>query len=67
MLHRFPSGHPRWTNAADIDLLPRDVVLIGSAIGQVEEKYLDVDMLILEGIAIVNELILTGESTPNGR
>lgn len=47
------------------DLLPGDVVSIGRSSGQNgEEKSVPADMLILAGSAIVNEAILTGESTP---
>lgn len=47
------------------DLLPGDVVSIGRSSGQNgEDKSVPADMLILAGSAIVNEAILTGESTP---
>lgn len=45
--------------------MPGDVVSIGRSAGQNgEEKSVPADMLILAGSAIVNEAILTGESTP---
>lgn len=47
------------------DLLPGDVVSIGRSSGQTgEDKSVPADMLIIAGSAIVNEAILTGESTP---
>lgn len=47
------------------ELLPGDVVSIGRSSGQNgEDKTVPADMLILAGSAIVNEAILTGESTP---
>ena len=47
------------------DLLPGDVVSICRGSGQGgDEKAVPADMLILAGSAIVNEAILTGESTP---
>ncbi|GKC59798.1 probable manganese-transporting ATPase PDR2, partial [Tanacetum coccineum] len=55
----------KWTKVAGTELLPGDVVSIGRAAGQDgEEKAVPADMLILAGNAIVNEAILTGESTP---
>ncbi|XP_076915651.1 putative manganese-transporting ATPase PDR2 isoform X2 [Bidens hawaiensis] len=55
----------KWTKVAGTDLLPGDVVSVGRAAGQDgEEKSVPADMLILAGTAIVNEAILTGESTP---
>lgn len=48
-----------------MDLLPGDVVSIGRSTGENgEDKSVPADMLILAGSAIVNEAILTGESTP---
>lgn len=45
--------------------MPGDVVSIGRDVVQDgEEKSVPADMLILAGSAIVNEAILTGESTP---
>jgi len=47
------------------DLLPGDVVSIGRSSGQHgEDKSVPADMLLLAGSAILNEAILTGESTP---
>lgn len=47
------------------DLLPGDVVSIGRSSGQSgEDRSVPADMLVLAGSAIVNEAILTGESTP---
>jgi P-type E1-E2 ATPase len=55
----------RWVKISGTDLLPGDVVSIGRSSGQNgEEKSVPADMLILAGSAIVNEAILTGESTP---
>lgn len=55
----------RWVKLSGTDLLPGDVVSIGRSSGQNgEEKSVPADMLILAGSAIVNEAILTGESTP---
>ncbi|KAJ0813452.1 putative P-type ATPase, A domain superfamily [Helianthus annuus] len=55
----------KWTKIAGTDLLPGDVVLVGRAAGQDrEEKSVPADMLILAGTTIVNEAILTDESTP---
>ncbi|KAJ0981077.1 hypothetical protein J5N97_009332 [Dioscorea zingiberensis] len=55
----------RWVKLSGTDLLPGDVVSIGRASGpNGEEKSIPADMLILAGSAIVNEAILTGESTP---
>lgn len=55
----------RWVKLAGTDLLPGDVVSIGRSSGHNgEEKSVPADMLILAGSAIVNEAILTGESTP---
>ena len=47
------------------ELLPGDVVSVGRDSGRSgEDKSVPADMLILAGSAIVNEAILTGESTP---
>lgn len=47
------------------DLLPGDVVSIGRYSGpNGDDKTVPADMLILAGSVIVNEAILTGESTP---
>lgn len=55
----------RWVRLPGTDLLPGDVVSIGRSSGQTgEDKSVPADMLILAGSAIVNEAILTGESTP---
>lgn len=55
----------RWIKLSGTDLLPGDVVSIGRSTGQDgEDKSVPADMLILAGSAIVNEAILTGESTP---
>jgi cation-transporting ATPase 13A1 len=55
----------RWVKLSGTDLLPGDVVSIGRSSGQNgEDKSVPADMLILAGSAIVNEAILTGESTP---
>lgn len=55
----------RWVKLAGTDLVPGDVVSIGRSSGQTgEDKSVPADMLILGGSAIVNEAILTGESTP---
>ncbi|XP_024977982.1 probable manganese-transporting ATPase PDR2 [Cynara cardunculus var. scolymus] len=55
----------KWTKISGTDLLPGDVVSVGRAAGHDgEEKSVPADMLILAGTAIVNEAILTGESTP---
>lgn len=55
----------RWVKLSGTDLLPGDVVSIGRSSGQNgEEKSVPADMLILAGSVIVNEAILTGESTP---
>ena len=62
------SCHPhdfRWVKLSGTDLLPGDVVSIGRSSGQNgEDKSVPADMLLLAGSAIVNEAILTGESTP---
>lgn len=55
----------RWVKLSGTELLPGDVVSIGRSSGQNgEDKNVPADMLILAGSAIVNEAILTGESTP---
>uniref|UniRef100_A0A6N2LVQ1 Cation-transporting ATPase n=2 Tax=Salix viminalis TaxID=40686 RepID=A0A6N2LVQ1_SALVM len=54
-----------WVKLSGTDLLPGDVVSIGRSSGQNgEDKSVPADMLLLAGSAIVNEAILTGESTP---
>ncbi|KAG2668539.1 hypothetical protein I3843_15G159800 [Carya illinoinensis] len=55
----------KWVKLTGTDLLPGDVVSIGRSSGpNGEDKSVPADMLILAGNAIVNEAILTGESTP---
>ncbi|KZV26399.1 hypothetical protein F511_38122 [Dorcoceras hygrometricum] len=55
----------KWVKLSGTELLPGDVVSIGRATGtNGEDKSVPADMLILAGSAIVNEAILTGESTP---
>lgn len=46
------------------DLLPGDIISIGRPNQNGDDKTLPADMLLLAGNAIVNEAILTGESTP---
>ncbi|KAJ4966751.1 hypothetical protein NE237_018600 [Protea cynaroides] len=61
MVHRCG----RWVELPGTELLPGDVVSIGRSSGQNgEDKSVPADMLILAGSVIVNEAILTGESTP---
>lgn len=61
MVHRCG----RWVKLCGTDLLPGDVVSIGRSSGQDgEDKCVPADLLILAGSVIVNEAILTGESTP---
>ncbi|OWM80718.1 probable manganese-transporting ATPase PDR2 [Punica granatum] len=61
MVHRCG----KWVKLSGTDLLPGDVVSIGRSTDQSgEDKSVPADMLILAGSAIVNEAILTGESTP---
>ncbi|XP_020534686.1 probable manganese-transporting ATPase PDR2 isoform X2 [Jatropha curcas] len=61
MVHRCG----KWVKLSGTDLLPGDVVSIGRSSGQNgEDKTVPADMLLLAGSAIVNEAILTGESTP---
>ncbi|XXG50746.1 hypothetical protein AAC387_Pa02g4686 [Persea americana] len=61
MVHRCG----KWVKLSGTDLLPGDVVSIGRSSGpNGEDKTVPADMLILAGSAIVNEAILTGESTP---
>lgn len=55
----------RWVKLCGTDLLPGDVISIGrSSTQNGEDKSVPADMLLLAGSAIVNEAILTGESTP---
>lgn len=57
--------HGRWVKLSGTELLPGDVVSVGRSVGQNgEDKSVPADMLLLAGTAIVNEAILTGESTP---
>ncbi|KAF9596590.1 hypothetical protein IFM89_012713 [Coptis chinensis] len=61
MVHRCG----KWVKLSGTDLLPGDVVSIGRSSGpNGDDKSVPADMLILAGSAIVNEAILTGESTP---
>ncbi|KAG5019504.1 hypothetical protein JHK87_015359 [Glycine soja] len=61
MVHRCG----KWVKLSGTELLPGDVVSIGRSSGQNgEEKSVPADMLLLAGSVIVNEAILTGESTP---
>ncbi|CAL8997942.1 unnamed protein product [Prunus brigantina] len=61
MVHRCG----KWIKLAGTDLLPGDVVSIGRSSGpNGEDRAVPADMLLLAGSAIVNEAILTGESTP---
>lgn len=61
MVHRCG----KWVMLSGTELLPGDVVSIGRSTDQNgEDKAVPADMLILAGSAIVNEAILTGESTP---
>ncbi|KAG8085521.1 hypothetical protein GUJ93_ZPchr0010g7234 [Zizania palustris] len=52
-----------WVKIPGTELLPGDVVSIGRSLSG-EDKSVPADMLLLAGSAIVNEAILTGESTP---
>ncbi|XP_060218254.1 probable manganese-transporting ATPase PDR2 [Lycium barbarum] len=55
----------KWVKLSGTELLPGDVVSVGRSVGQNgEDKSVPADMLLLAGTAIVNEAILTGESTP---
>ncbi|CAN0914021.1 Probable manganese-transporting ATPase PDR2 [Linum grandiflorum] len=61
MVHRCG----KWVKLSGTELLPGDIVSIGRSVGQNgEDKNVPADMLLLAGSAIVNEAILTGESTP---
>ncbi|KAG8085503.1 hypothetical protein GUJ93_ZPchr0010g7703 [Zizania palustris] len=53
----------KWVKIPGTELLPGDVVSIGRSLSG-EDKSVPADMLLLAGSAIVNEAILTGESTP---
>ncbi|KAG9156521.1 hypothetical protein Leryth_006508 [Lithospermum erythrorhizon] len=55
----------KWTRIPGTELLPGDVVSVGRSSGENgEDKSVPGDMLLIAGSAIVNEAILTGESTP---
>jgi cation-transporting ATPase 13A1 len=55
----------KWTKLSGTELLPGDIVSIGRSTDlNGEDKAVPADMLLLAGTAIVNEAILTGESTP---
>ncbi|PKA61130.1 putative cation-transporting ATPase [Apostasia shenzhenica] len=54
----------KWVKLSGTDLLPGDIVSIGRSNQNGEDKSVPADMLLLAGSAIVNEAILTGESTP---
>ncbi|XP_051116163.1 probable manganese-transporting ATPase PDR2 [Andrographis paniculata] len=55
----------KWVKLSGTELLPGDVVSIGRSTGlDGDDKSVPADMLILAGSTIVNEAILTGESTP---
>ncbi|KAK4430821.1 putative manganese-transporting ATPase PDR2 [Sesamum alatum] len=54
-----------WNKLSGTELIPGDVVSIGRSTGlDGEYKSVPADMLIIAGSAIVNEAILSGESTP---
>ncbi|KAJ3676324.1 hypothetical protein LUZ60_003736 [Juncus effusus] len=53
----------KWVKIPGTELLPGDIVSVGRSLGG-EDKSIPADMLLLSGSAIVNEAILTGESTP---
>jgi manganese-transporting P-type ATPase len=52
----------RWVKIPGTELLPGDIVSIGRSTSGEDRSV--ADMLLLAGSAIVNEAILTGESTP---
>ncbi|XP_020593428.1 probable manganese-transporting ATPase PDR2 [Phalaenopsis equestris] len=54
----------KWVKLSGTDLLPGDVISIGRSNQNGDDKSVPADMLLLAGSAIVNEAILTGESTP---
>ncbi|GAB4853618.1 Probable manganese-transporting ATPase pdr2 [Ancistrocladus abbreviatus] len=61
MVHRCG----KWVKLSGTELLPGDVVSIGrSSVENGEDKAVPADMLLLAGSTIVNEAVLTGESTP---
>nr|AAT85208.1 unknown protein [Oryza sativa Japonica Group] len=53
----------KWVRIPGTELLPGDIVSIGRSVSG-EDRSVPADMLLLAGSAIVNEAILTGESTP---
>ncbi|CAD6341162.1 unnamed protein product, partial [Miscanthus lutarioriparius] len=53
----------RWVKIPGTELLPGDIVSIGRSTSG-EDRSVPADMLLLAGSAIINEAILTGESTP---
>ncbi|KAL5203124.1 hypothetical protein ABZP36_014076 [Zizania latifolia] len=53
----------KWVKIPGTELLPGDIVSIGRSPSG-EDRSVPADMLLLAGSAIVNEAILTGESTP---
>ncbi|AQK85838.1 putative manganese-transporting ATPase PDR2 [Zea mays] len=53
----------KWVKVPGTELLPGDIVSIGRSTSG-EDRSVPADMLLLAGSAIVNEAILTGESTP---
>jgi magnesium-transporting ATPase (P-type) len=53
----------RWVKITGTELLPGDIVSIGRSPSG-EDRSVPADMLLMAGSAIVNEAILTGESTP---
>jgi cation-transporting ATPase 13A1 len=53
----------KWVKIPGTELLPGDIVSIGRSTSG-EDRSVPADMLLLAGSAIVNEAILTGESTP---
>lgn len=53
----------RWVKIPGTELLPGDIVSIGRSPSG-DDRSVPADMLLLAGSAIVNEAILTGESTP---
>ncbi|KAG8068811.1 hypothetical protein GUJ93_ZPchr0005g15800 [Zizania palustris] len=53
----------KWVKIPGTELLPGDIVSIGRSPNG-EDRSVPADMLLLAGSAIVNEAILTGESTP---
>ena len=64
LAHRFG----KWERLPGHALVPGDIVSIGRAIDPTTGAPLDVavpaDLLLLAGSCIVNEAVLTGESTP---